>query len=43
MQGTADLVPLNSRRVAVKFDTFKIASLVSVAFSSHSIIRELSV
>ncbi|XP_054776216.1 probable plastid-lipid-associated protein 4, chloroplastic isoform X3 [Prosopis cineraria] len=28
-QATANLVPLNSRRVAVKFDLFKIASLVN--------------
>ncbi|KAJ0010189.1 hypothetical protein Pint_32958 [Pistacia integerrima] len=29
-QVTADLTPLNARKVAVKFDNFKIASLVSV-------------
>ena len=31
LQATANLVPLNSKRVAVKFDFFKIASLVSDA------------
>ncbi|KAJ4965902.1 hypothetical protein NE237_017751 [Protea cynaroides] len=29
-QATANLVPLNSRRVAVKFDSFKIASLIPI-------------
>lgn len=29
-QVTADLVPLNSRRVAVKFDTFKIGGLIPI-------------
>lgn len=29
MQVTANLVPLNARRVAVRFDTFKIAGFVS--------------
>ncbi|KAK7412077.1 hypothetical protein VNO78_03524 [Psophocarpus tetragonolobus] len=29
-QATANLVPLNSRRVAVKFDFFKIASLITI-------------
>ncbi|XP_024021142.1 probable plastid-lipid-associated protein 4, chloroplastic isoform X2 [Morus notabilis] len=39
-QATANLVPLNSRRVAVKFDSFKIASLISCGvlgtFSVHN-------
>lgn len=30
LQVTADLTPLNARKVAVKFDTFKIAGFVSV-------------
>ncbi|XP_028753293.1 probable plastid-lipid-associated protein 4, chloroplastic [Neltuma alba] len=29
-QATANLVPLNSKRVAVKFDSFKIASLIPI-------------
>ncbi|XP_060167731.1 probable plastid-lipid-associated protein 4, chloroplastic [Lycium barbarum] len=29
-QATADLVPLNARRVAVKFDSFKIASVIPI-------------
>ncbi|KAK6143746.1 hypothetical protein DH2020_024094 [Rehmannia glutinosa] len=29
-QATANLVPLNARRVAVKFDTFKIAALIPI-------------
>nr|ACJ85069.1 unknown [Medicago truncatula]AFK47135.1 unknown [Medicago truncatula] len=32
-QATANLVPLNSRRVAVKFDFFKIASLIPIKSS----------
>jgi len=27
---TADLTPLNAKKVAVKFDTFKIAGLASI-------------
>ncbi|XP_028775479.1 probable plastid-lipid-associated protein 4, chloroplastic isoform X1 [Neltuma alba] len=30
LQATANLVPLNSKRVAVKFDSFKIASLIPI-------------
>jgi len=30
-QVTADLIPLNSRKVAVKFDYFKILGLVSLS------------
>ncbi|KAG5625580.1 hypothetical protein H5410_010798 [Solanum commersonii] len=30
LQATANLVPLNARRVAVKFDSFTIASLISI-------------
>ncbi|KAL0412729.1 UNVERIFIED_CONTAM: putative plastid-lipid-associated protein 4, chloroplastic [Sesamum radiatum] len=29
-QATANLVPLNARRVAVKFDAFKIASVIPI-------------
>lgn len=32
LQVTADLTPLNAKKVAVKFDFFKIAGLVSVFF-----------
>lgn len=31
LQVTADLTPLNTRKVAVKFDFFKIAGLVSLS------------
>jgi hypothetical protein len=30
LQATANLVPLNTRRVAVKFDFFRIAGLVCI-------------
>lgn len=30
VQATANLVPLNSKRVAVKFDFFRIAGLVGI-------------
>lgn len=41
MQVTADLTPLNTRKVAVKFDYFKIGGLVSLVPSlcSHSIMH----
>lgn len=32
---TADLTPLNAQKVAVKFDYFKIAGLVSSTFFTH--------
>ena len=35
LQATANLVPLNSRRVLVKFDFFKIASLVGDNYFSY--------
>jgi hypothetical protein len=37
VQITANLVPLNSRRVAVKFDFFRIASLVGNIFQNINI------
>lgn len=41
LQATANLVPLSATRVAVKFDSFKIAGVVSKIFLSFKCCRLL--